>query len=383
MDNSPKAIVQDQKMTSSPITNKSNVVKLTMANSELSESMPGDEEEQMTTHFQPHPPDEQSLRPAPEDPPSSPTSMGSVIMLGMKSTGKDDVDLSNNSNNNNNAKDGIVKPKTQDHKTMPDMNPRYKDVQETGQWGDLSSREFYIAIAAFLLLIIAVVLAVVFLVILPGNGDGNEVIVPAPTNPPSMPPTKIPPQEELALVLAAIEKSPFTASLVEDDAQMPNDPTFYKGLLDDDSSTPPQKAIDWLLFQDDFKDSEQSVVRFALVSFYFQMGGPNWVSSEGWLTSEHLCEWEHISCDARKVLQELDLGEQNMTGTLPMDIALLGGTAIRSIILSRNNISGPIPGGVLASLPSLGILYLNNNAFTGTIPVELIADARLRKWPSD
>jgi hypothetical protein len=377
MDINRPAIVHDQEMTSSPTINNIDDPKSTMAESEISEAMPGDEEESALASYTKiqHMSEEQSLKPVPEEPSSSLTPMDNDNnkMVMMEAAGKDDVD-----NNDNDSNDGIVKPKKQDKKKLPEMNPRYKDVQETGQWGDLSSREFYIAIAAFLLVIIVVVLVVVFVVILPGNNDGNNVIIPAPTNAPSMPATKIPPQEELALVLAAIEQSSFTAPLLED-GTLPNNPQFYQGLFDDVSATPQQKAMDWLLFQDEFKDAEQSVFRFALASIYFQMSGPNWVSSDGWLTSGHLCEWDHITCDNRKVMQELDLAEQDMTGTLPMDIALLAGTGIRSIMMSRNNISGPIPGGVLASLSSLSILYLDNNALTGTIPEELIVDARLRK----
>jgi hypothetical protein len=378
--NDPAAISHDQDMASSPTTNGTDGPKLTMGDSSISETLPGDEEGPPPPPPPPipYPPEEQSLKSAPEEPQSSPTSVGSDKMV----VGKDDIEASNNSNNNSNNsndKDGIVKPKKQELKKTPEINPRYKDVQETGQWGDLSSREFYIAIGAFLLVIVVVVLVVLFVVILPGNDDENNVIVPAPTNAPSTP---IPPNEELALVLSAIEKSPFTASLLDDTTQLPNDPTFYEGLMDNESSTSQQKAIDWLLFQDQFKDPDYSVFRFALAAIYFGMGGPNWASSEGWLTSVHMCEWENISCDTRNVFQELDLSEQDLTGTLPSDIALLGETGIRSILMSRNNISGPIPGGVLASLPNLGILYLDNNMLTGTVPVELVADARLRKCRS-
>lgn len=193
-----------------------------------------------------------------------------------------------------------------------------------------------------------------------------------------MPPKSLSPSDELALVLAAMDGSPFTATLL-DVSQLPNSPTFYEGFIDDNAGTPQQKAMDWLLFQDELKDPEQSVVRFAFVSLYFQMDGPNWTSAEGWLSSTSICEWEHISCDSRGVLQEVDMDENNMGGNIPVEIALLSDTAIQSFLMSGNNISGSIPGGVFASLPRLGILYLNNNNLTGVVPSELVVEGRVRK----
>ncbi|KAG7368616.1 two component regulator [Nitzschia inconspicua] len=346
-----------------PTSTSNDGISLTMIDPEISETVPEDEMVSISLPF------EESLKAvAPEEAPSNPIDIDkTTVMAGGE---EDDVETAS-------SKDGLVKPSTTKNgtKKKPEMNPRYKDVQETGQWGDLSSREFYVAIAAFCLVIIAVILVVVFLVILPDNDNGSaDLVVPSPA--PTIPPTEILPTEELALVLAALQASPFTAPLLEG-PQLPANPIFYQGFIDDNAGTPQQKALDWLLFQDKLKDPEQSVMRFALASFYFQMDGPNWASSEGWLTSAPLCQWEHISCDSRSVLQEMDFEEKNLSGTIPLEVVLLAGTGIQSFILSNNNVSGTIPGGIFASLPRLGILYLDDNALTGTVPAELVMDGRI------
>jgi hypothetical protein len=259
-------------------------------------------------------------------------------------------------------KDGIVKKTT---KKKPEMNPKFKDVQETGKWGEMSNKEMFIAIAAFVLIVVAVVVVVVVVVL---NTDSTQAeFVPAPTRAPTPPPTTIPASEELAIVRMNILNSPVTSPLASD---LPDDPSFYEGLMDDGSASPQQKAMEWLLYQDQLKDPEESTLRWAMASIYYQMGGPNWASSEGWLSSDPVCEWEHVHCNAASgTLQEIDLDEQGVTGNIALEFALLGDD-IQSILMKRNQITGPIPGKVFASLPSLGILYLDNNQLTGTVPVE-------------
>ncbi|KAL3909817.1 MAG: hypothetical protein SGARI_002409, partial [Bacillariaceae sp.] len=301
-------------------------------------------------------------------------------------------DSNNNNEDMESQNDGVLKPaaKKKKKKKKPQMNPKFKDVQETGKWGEMSKKEVIIAIAIFLVVIVAVVLVVLFVVVLPNNkednnssnsgGEGGEVsFVPAPTSPPTMPPTSLPVETELALVLDAIQASPVTAPLIEDGDLSSEFVVFYKDLVDNASATPQQKAMSWLLYQDELKDPAQSVQRFAFASMYFQNGGSSWATSEGWLTSAPLCEWDHINCDSRGVLQEVDFSEQNLSGDIAIEMAMMGDD-LQSIIMSRNSLSGPIPGDIFAELPVLGLLYLDNNILTGSVPETLVADARLRKF---
>ncbi|KAL3913875.1 MAG: hypothetical protein SGARI_000430 [Bacillariaceae sp.] len=302
---------------------------------------------------------------------------------GMKMTDGDDDDDLESPSSSTSQKDGIVKPPAKKKKKKPQMNPKFKDVHETGKWGELSKKELIIAISLFVAVIVAAVLVVLFVVILPNNeensGGNNSTdsvsYVPAPTLAPTPPPTNLPPQAELDLVLDAIQANPVTTSLIETGA-MSEEVSFYQGLVGSFTATPQQKAMSWLLFQDEMKDPTQSVLRFAFASIYFQNGGEGWASANGWLTSSDVCDWDHIDCDSRGFMQEVDMSEQNVSGNLALEFALLGEN-LQSILMSRNSLEGPIPAEVFSSLPRLGLLYLDNNLLTGDVPVELVSDARL------
>ena len=168
--------------------------------------------------------------------------------------------------------------------------------------------------------------------------------------------------------------------------------------------TPNQKATAWLLFHDDLNDPNESVWRWAMASIYFKMGGENWNfdnTENNWFTNATLCEWERLDrssgCDKHKqpfgaplLPVELDFDNTNMVGTIAIEFALLllptgssttasninaattTNTLVRSITLTDNRLNGTIPGAVFHHLmPSLGMLYLDNNQLTGTIPLEL------------
>jgi hypothetical protein len=280
------------------------------------------------------------------------------------------------------GRDGFVKNKSSTKKSKkkkPEINSKFKDVQETGNWGEMPKRELYIAASIFCVILV-VVLTVVGVVVSKNDGDSEASAdgvqyIPAPTRAPTMPPTSIPIALELALVRDDINLLDATVSLLDD---LPTDAAFYEGLADVDA-TPQQKAMAWLLYQDQLKDPAESATRWALASIYFQMGGPGWTSSEGWLGNDSFCTWEHISCD-RGTLQEIDLEENNVTGNIALEFALLG--SMQSIFLRRNKITGTIPASVFVALPRLGLLYLDNNLLNGTVPAELLDNGDLRTYGS-
>lgn len=279
------------------------------------------------------------------------------------------------------GRDGIVKKDVSTKKikkVKPEMNPKFKDVQETGKWGEMSRRELYIAAAIFFVILV-VISIVVGVLVSKNNGDSDASgagieYIPAPTKAPTMPPTSIPVDLELALVRDEVNLLDATLPLLQD---LPNTAAFYEGLMDDVNATPQQKAMAWLLFQDQLKDPAESALRWALASIYFQMGGQEWASAEGWLSNDPLCTWEHISCD-RGTLQEIDLDQKNLTGNIALEFALLG--SIQSIFLRQNRITGTIPAAVFAALPRLGLLYLDHNLLNGTVPVELLDNGGLRTY---
>ena len=80
----------------------------------------------------------------------------------------------------------------------------------------------------------------------------------------------------------------------------------------------------------------------------------------GWSNTTNCCNWKNVKCDSTSRVTSINLASQNLSGTLPSDLATL--THLTSLSLHSNSLSGPIPS--LANLSSLQQLYLANNAFT-------------------
>lgn len=77
--------------------------------------------------------------------------------------------------------------------------------------------------------------------------------------------------------------------------------------------------------------------------------------------------WDGITARNSR-LTKLDLGNKNMTGSIPPELAQL--TQLTSLDLGGNRLTGPIPH-ELGQLTQLTSLYLSNSGLTGPIPPEL------------
>ena len=89
--------------------------------------------------------------------------------------------------------------------------------------------------------------------------------------------------------------------------------------------------------------------------------------------------WSHINCDTvGTTIQEVDLAGNNLVGTIPNEIVMLNTT--QSIWLRDNRLTGTIPNEVFGSMPSLTILYLDNNQLSGTISTALRNNGVLSKF---
>lgn len=109
--------------------------------------------------------------------------------------------------------------------------------------------------------------------------------------------------------------------------------------------------------------------REVLVTFYNATNGLNWTDNTNWLSSEPLNEWYGVSTDANQRVVSLDLFENNLLGTLPIELGQL--ESLEKLHLSFNGgLSGPIPRelGDLENLRRLDLLYCN---ISGSIPPEL------------
>lgn len=89
----------------------------------------------------------------------------------------------------------------------------------------------------------------------------------------------------------------------------------------------------------------------------------------------------------------------NLVGDLPAELSLLTGlnrflapnnflagdldvvfgelTSLQTVVLSENNLEGPVPTGILTSNPNLGFLDLGGNQYNGTLPSEIFGATKL------
>ncbi|GAB2299182.1 mitogen activated protein kinase [Dionaea muscipula] len=72
------------------------------------------------------------------------------------------------------------------------------------------------------------------------------------------------------------------------------------------------------------------------------------------------CSWVHVGCSADKRVTRIQIGRQNLQGTLPSNLSAL--SQLERLELQYNEISGPIPS--LSGLSSLQVVLLSNNLFT-------------------
>jgi hypothetical protein len=140
-----------------------------------------------------------------------------------------------------------------------------------------------------------------------------------------------------------------------------------------------QPAMSWLLHEDELDNSGEVALRWALASIYYYTGGEDWMSAKGWLSSNSICEWEHIECNLMTgSLREIVLANNNLVGTIPSEFALTGDT-IQSVWFRANRLTDTIPRDALGSLPRISILYLNDNQVTDTVPKSLRSNGALSK----
>jgi photosystem II stability/assembly factor-like uncharacterized protein/Leucine-rich repeat (LRR) protein len=106
----------------------------------------------------------------------------------------------------------------------------------------------------------------------------------------------------------------------------------------------------------------------ALTALYNSSGGSNWTNKDNWLTDRPFAHWYGVTADITGRVIMLNLENNNLKGTIPMQISLL--QKMRQLNLSLNQISSSIPHEI-GQLQNLGTLYLRNNALSGNIPGEI------------
>ena len=185
--------------------------------------------------------------------------------------------------------------------------------------------------ACLLLLVpVAAGLIIYFLLIARRDSTGNpadtdlETPSLSPIQPPAISPSQpvIPP--ESPTTQSTIPESDVLLQLLSryaaDDGKSLRDP-----------SSPQFAAMKWIRTPNNagIYSDRRFLTRYALASLYFSTRGAEWTTSSGWLTPAHECDWfsgrpNSPSCDDEGNIVEIDLTENNLQGTLPPELTLLG-----------------------------------------------------------
>ena len=119
--------------------------------------------------------------------------------------------------------------------------------------------------------------------------------------------------------------------------------------------------------------------RAALAALYHATGGPNWQRNKNWL-SPRMQDWEGVRTDLRNdgvvTVTSLLLHRNNLTGPIPPELGNLMRLVL--LVLMDNQLTGPIPP-ELGNLAKLEGLWLDRNDISGLIPSWLGNLAQLRE----
>lgn len=139
-------------------------------------------------------------------------------------------------------------------------------------------------------------------------------------------------------------------------------------------------------------ESTWNFEREFLIEFFNATNGYEWKKNDSWLTSESICTWYGIVCNAENRISLLSLQRNNLYGTIPATInklshlqyldlslnflfgvipkAICDIKSLKTINLASNKLGSPIPASI-AQLYDLEELNLSSNQILGSIPPQL------------
>jgi len=268
-----------------------------------------------------------------------------------------------------------------------DVNENFQDVENTGRWGSISKMEIIFACILVLAIVTGIALVLVF-VVFPGGEDEKKAVdfdsLGQNADKSNLGPfPDVPSQDQLDTILLHLKGNKYVSS------DLVNEADFYDDYTGDDAAI---RAMAWLLRdeREPSTDDPWLIYRYGLAKIYFSLGGEEWINNDNWLSKRHACDWHGMRCNLKKNLIDIDLSMNNLRGILPAEFNLF--EDVRSLLLSRNEISGDVPWDALGNMKSLGILYLDDNKLTGTYSEGIIANGILStlfvqennltgKWP--
>lgn len=87
----------------------------------------------------------------------------------------------------------------------------------------------------------------------------------------------------------------------------------------------------------------------------------------GW-SGSNPCKWSGVNCDSGGQITSISLVSKSLSGELPSELSQL--SALKSLNLQRNQLSGPLP--PLSNMGSLEQIYLDNNNFS-SVPSDFLS----------
>jgi hypothetical protein len=153
--------------------------------------------------------------------------------------------------------------------------------------------------------------------------------------------------------------------------------------LDDtfqDTDTPQYQAWEWISsnsFITSYSE-ERNKQRFALATQFYSTGGDQWINNEFWLSDRNECQWYSASsslapCDQFGAYVNLELDLNNLSGTIPSELALLLNSLTR-IDFTQAGLGTFLLGSIpyeLGMLTRLEFVSLKEFFLTGFIPSDI------------
>jgi Leucine-rich repeat (LRR) protein len=167
-----------------------------------------------------------------------------------------------------------------------------------------------------------------------------------------------------------------------------------------DAASSQSQALVWLDEVDPgilCPDENRVLNRYTAALMYIKLDGPNWINCGAdsqscintdpdvtrepvrWMTESHECNWYGLFCvdertlsvDDQSVLRVIDIPDNNVGGTLPLEIFELSGLEILTMD-GNGRIEGTLPSEI-AKLINLTVIDMDTNKLMGSIPDSLFS----------